>query len=120
MSKTIFQHICTKCQQHYEVETNWIDPKLYSKPEKATKTLGFWCKNTHCGVAQAVLLQMLPNNEIKVIKKIKYNSLITQNNYTYYTNNHPKDVSTESESDKLTHRLTEEIALNVIGKLNIN
>ena len=110
MPNATFQHECTKCGKLYESSSSWISPELYSDPDKAIKTHAFWCPNRSCEKGQSVVLQMLPDGNVTVVEVIDFSSLVRDDSPSYYTNN----------KDKTAQKLTEDVAMSVIGKLTSN
>jgi len=73
MSNATFHYTCKSCNKSSELSTPWIDPVLFTKPEAAKKTITWWC--TNCGDGQAVLLKLLPDNNVELLETLEYKEL---------------------------------------------
>lgn len=78
MPRSTFEHTCSECNRTLEIETAWINPELYTDPEKAVKSSTWWCPK--CTAGQAAQLQMLPEQQVEVIEVLDYESLASNKN----------------------------------------
>lgn len=96
MSVATFQHTCTACKCSTKISTSWIDPSLYTDPEKASITHVWWCKS--CREGQAVRLQFLPENDCVVLEQLPYNSIIGDKTSVIFANKkHQKSTVSATE-----------------------
>lgn len=94
MPNALYQHTCSACSKSYIRQEPWIDPKVYTNPEKAFKTVTFWCPK--CREGQAVQFLMRPNNTIEVIEVLNYKDLCAGHAPAYYSS-FSDDEETDNE-----------------------
>lgn len=108
MSNALYQHTCSACNKSYVRQEPWIDPNLYTNPERAFKTTTFWCPK--CREGQAVRFLMRPNNTIEVVEILDYEALCTEHAPAYYSS-FSDDEETDDEDIAL---LSEKKALSLL------
>ncbi len=66
MSSVPVAYSCPHCKTAITRNESWIDPALYSNPDKAVKKSVFYCTGFRCGKAMGFNLKMAPNRKIEI------------------------------------------------------
>jgi hypothetical protein len=114
MNVATYNHECSHCNQTYEVKQSWIDPKIFTTPDKAHVTSSFWCQK--CEKGQAVKLLMLPEQKVEVVENMEYRSMVKENSPLHYSP--PSNDSEDPEREDRIESITEDKALKILSALN--
>lgn len=90
---------CGYCKTHFIKQEYWIDPQLYTKPEKAIKKVIFYCPNSECSKAVGLELRMLPGQQVCVERNLSQTEMFDPDRVIEYT---LKASSGEEEDDEST------------------
>lgn len=116
MSVATYSHECSHCNQTYEMKQSWINPEVFTTPDKAFMTSSFWCQR--CEKGQAVKLLMLPDSEVKVVENLEYRSMVRENSPLHYSPPSNDSDEDDKEKEERIESMTEDKALKILSALD--